>query len=402
MLELIKKNKKERKLDETLPVSNVQYPSSVREWDNSIYLYTKSNLNLIPYASKITKKLIKGILSIYNQKVEKKLRTKRLLVRFRRLSSNRIYLSDGEYKHTNNTVLINIYIFNREIYNYIYKLKNRYLNKFFVRNSVNKRIINKLKSINDKGTSIIKSLNKDKFYILNRLNIMQKGENYKINIIKGLFSKTESFYQKIIKLTMRKLRLYFVYRQLVHINRSKLNYNYLYVLKKQLEKIYNKNVDFNLINLNRFYLNSDILFDSVKLKLTRNRRKLRKIFNKIKNKVKVHSKKYSLDYTNSYKTSLKKVGNNLTLKNNVFDSLKYKHVTGFRLEARGRLNKRFTAARSITKLKHKGNLLNLDSSVRGLSSVILKGNLRSNLQYTKLNSTTRIGSFGLKGWISGY
>jgi hypothetical protein len=26
--------------------------------------------------------------------------------------------------------------------------------------------------------------------------------------------------------------------------------------------------------------------------------------------------------------------------------------------------------------------------------------LSSNLQYTKLNSKTRIGSFGIKGWIS--
>jgi hypothetical protein len=77
-------------------------------------------------------------------------------------------------------------------------------------------------------------------------------------------------------------------------------------------------------------------------------------------------------------------------------------LAGFRLEANGRLNRRYTASRSINKVKYKGSLLNIDSSYKGLSSVLLRNNLSSNLQYTKLNSKTRIGSFGLKGWVSGY
>ena len=85
------------------------------------------------------------------------------------------------------------------------------------------------------------------------------------------------------------------------------------------------------------------------------------------------------------------------MKKIIFNNLKYKRVTGFRLEARGRLGRRYTASRSVFKLKYKGNLLNLDSSYKGISSVILKGNLKSNIQYTKLKSKTRIGSFGLKG-----
>ena len=76
-------------------------------------------------------------------------------------------------------------------------------------------------------------------------------------------------------------------------------------------------------------------------------------------------------------------------------------LTGFILEVKARLSKRYTASRSVHKMKYKGNLINLDSSYRDLSSVILKGNLKSNIQYTKLKSKTRIGSFGIKGWISG-
>ena len=39
---------------------------------------------------------------------------------------------------------------------------------------------------------------------------------------------------------MRKLRLYFYYKQLIYINKSKLNYNYLRSLKKHIKKLYNK------------------------------------------------------------------------------------------------------------------------------------------------------------------
>lgn len=85
----------------------------------------------------------------------------------------------------------------------------------------------------------------------------------------------------------------------------------------------------------------------------------------------------------------------------VLDEIKYKRLGGVRLEANGRLGRRYTASRSVNRLKYKGNLINLDSSYKGLSSVILKGNLRANLQYSKFSSKTRIGSFGIKGSVSG-
>ena len=88
---------------------------------------------------------------------------------------------------------------------------------------------------------------------------------------------------------------------------------------------------------------------------------------------------------------------NKSLSQFIIKKLKYKDVTGFRIEAKGRLTKRYTASRSLLKVKYKGNLLNIDSSLKGLSSVLLKGNLKSNIQYTKLASKSRIGSFGIKG-----
>jgi len=82
---------------------------------------------------------------------------------------------------------------------------------------------------------------------------------------------------------------------------------------------------------------------------------------------------------------------------NTMDSLKYKSVSGIRLEVAGRLTKRNTAARSVFKLRYKGNIKNTDSSDKGLSTVMLRGHAKSNLQYSMSNSKIRIGSFGLKG-----
>lgn len=343
-------------------------------------------------------KIIKSFFSVYNKILEKKIRTKRLLLRLRRLSSNRIYLSNSEFKHNNNSVLINIYIFNRQKHNYISKLKNIFLRKILGKKKVKKNLVKLLKSIYVKGLDTIKQVNKNKYLLIKALNIIEKNKNYKIKTLKNLSDdKTVFFYKKYLRLKMKKIRLYFFYKQLIYLNRSKLNYTYLRLLKKNLENLYNKNVEFNLVNLKRFYLNSDILSESIKLKITRNRKKMRNILNKLKNKVKIHKKILFLGSKPAVEDKLKKIKDTKLLKKIIFNNLKYKRVTGFRLEARGRLGRRYTASRSVFKLKYKGNLLNLDSSYKGISSVILKGNLKSNIQYTKLNSKTRIGSFGLKG-----
>jgi len=400
MLNLLKVKKIKKELINPLTTKFKHFPSSVREWNNSIYVFNKNTLNLIPSTTITAMKIIKGFFSVYNKGLEKKMRSKRLLLRLRRLSSNRIYLSRGEFKHINNNVSINIYMFNRQKHNYLSKIKNIYLKKFLAKKKINTNLVKTLRSIYQKGLDCLREVNKDKYLLIRALDVVEKNKKYKINTFKSLYNYTLFFYKDLLNLTMKKLRLFFLYKQLVYLNKSKLNYTYLRLLKKHLENLYNKNVEFNLINLNRFYLNSDILFESVKLKLTRNKRKMRKILNKIKDKVKIDQKKLSLDSTNEV-NKLNQINDVKLLKTTVFNNLKYRHVTGFRLEARGRLSRRYTASRSVFKLKYKGNLLNLDSSYGGLSSVMLKGNLKSNLQYTELNSKTRIGSFGLKGWVSG-
>ena len=94
-------------------------------------------------------------------------------------------------------------------------------------------------------------------------------------------------------------------------------------------------------------------------------------------------------------------GKKKTKREEILNSLEHKMVNGIFIEASGRLSKRFTAARSLHKDIHIGSLRNINSSYKGLSSSMLRGHAKSNVQYSKESSKTRNGSFGLKVWISG-
>jgi hypothetical protein len=52
------------------------------------------------------------------------------------------------------------------------------------------------------------------------------------------------------------------------------------------------------------------------------------------------------------------------------------------------------------KRKWKGGLKNVDSSFRGLSTIMLRGIVKSNLQYSTISSKNRNGAYGVKGWVS--
>jgi hypothetical protein len=74
---------------------------------------------------------------------------------------------------------------------------------------------------------------------------------------------------------------------------------------------------------------------------------------------------------------------------------------GIRLEAKGRLTKRYRADRALFKINWKGGLKNIDSSYKRLPSVNLRGYLEPNLEYSIFTSKRHIGAFAVKGWISG-
>jgi hypothetical protein len=404
MLNLIKSNIKEKSIVKAEEKkSEKHFPSALREWNNSIYVFNKNALNLIPSTTLTAINLIKSFFNLYNSTVERKMRTKRLLLRLRRLSLNKIFVSNGEFKHTNNKVTITLYIFNRQKRSYLNRMKKMRFFSFYTyqqKSNIAKKIMRESK------LKILHFLKKNESTLLTviKINELINKSNKKVNYgsVIDLCKYVRIFYKKYTTKSYIYIKTFFYYKQLLFINRIKYSYTYLKHLKNILERLYNKNVEFNLVNIKRFYLNSDILSESITIKLTKNRRKMLRYMKNIKKKVKVNKKRILLiKPVREIKESISmdKIADNK--KNLVFSTLKYKDVTGFRLEARGRLTRRYTASRSVSKVRYKGNLLNIDSSHRGLSTILLKGNLRSNLQYTKLKSKTRIGSFGIKGWVSG-
>jgi hypothetical protein len=323
---------------------------------------------------------------LYNKNIDYKLRTGRLSLRNRNLSSNKIHLSNGEFKHTSDKVIITLYVYNRQMNVYTRIIKYNYAR--VLKNKIVK--INKLFDlIKLKGIRSLSKVTSIKYLFKNVLNMKSNVLNMDI-----LYNFTINFYKRFINKSLYKLKLYLYYKELLYINESKFNFTYLQYLKKYLEKVYNKNVEFNFVNLRHFYLNSDILVESIALRIKRDRRKLHK-------KLKIFTKNVKLyENINLYKKF--NIINNryidkIFLNKFIFKNVKYKYITGFRLRIYGRLVNRFTASKSITILYNKGHLLNIDSSYKGLSSSILKGNLKSNMQHTIVNSRTRVGSFGIRG-----
>lgn len=370
--------------------SSKHFPSSNREWKSSIYAYNKNNLNLIPVTDSYALNIIKIYFSLFNRNIERKLRTKRLRFRSRKFTTNKVYISNGEFKHTNDKVIINIYMFNRQINNY------RYLTKTI--KSKLRRYIEVSKDLFFKKAKILKKKALSSLF-LNQIKML-KSKNLRTR--NYITINMDRFCKRIINRQRKKRLLYWYYKQIKFINKSKFTYIYLQYLKQQLSVIYNKRVEFNFINLKRFYLNSDIVSEFLTKKIRFKRKKASAYLNKVKNKIIVKRIKHLLVNNKVNKLGKKINLTNTKLSRSIINNLKYRSVTGFRVEARGRLTKRYTASRTVLRMEYKGNLLNIDSSIKGLSSVLLKGNLRSNIQYTQLAYKSRIGSFGIRGWISGY
>lgn len=365
----------------------------------------------MPVASNYIIKLIKGYFNLSNLKLEKILRKERLRNKSVKLSTNKIFLSDGEFKHTNDKVIITLYLYNRQKYNYLYKIKKGY-EKLFLK----ARFLKKLSQVKSVGLNILKKQKQKRNDLLKIL----PGYKARVSLLQHLQ------YNNFVKKSLNKLEYYMFYKQLLYINKNKFNYSYLQGLIYLIKKIFNKNVELNLVNLKYFYFNSDIFSQPLVLKLRRKRNLLRylkacvrkvkikktneklnnyffdlnklfdikhiDILNNLLNKLLINNEK---NYSSS--TNLKHKYDTSLLKKIVLNNIKYKRVSGVRLEAAGRLTKRYTASRSRYKVIYKGNLENTLSSVRGYSSVLLRGNFKPNLQYTKLNSKSRIGSFGVKG-----
>jgi hypothetical protein len=213
------------------------------------------------------------------------------------------------------------------------------------------------------------------------------------------------FYEAKYKIILEKeINRIVYYKQLLSLNKSKFEDNYLSRLKPLISKIYQKDIEFNIINLKNISLDSNIFTKAISLKIKNRNNKLLKVLRRSLDTIMFSSKPRrsssgvpAAPRINNYYTPNNIENKNKTLLNTIYNTIKYKKIAGARLEAKGRLTRRLTASRSVFKIKWKGSLKNLDSSYKRLSSVMLRGNIRSNIQYSIVNSKTRNGAFGIKG-----
>ena len=236
------------------------------------------------------------------------------------------------------------------------------------------------------------------------------------------------------------------FNYLLMINNVKFEKPFIWELARLVKNIYNKEVEFNIINLNKMHLNSDIYTQAVSLKLRNRDNKLFKVLTRSLSRVKLPnvsrtSEKYYKDNKDEYlinkirnayinsmindntkadplnnllsnffsttenlEIEIKKrssiIKRPISLYRYIIRSLKHLKLAGIRVEAKGRLTRRFTASKSVFKVRWKGGLKNVDSSFKGLSAIMLRGDRKSNVQYSVLSSKNRNGAFGVKSWVS--
>ena len=416
-------------------------PPVVKEWKNSVYNYNPKNIMNYPVYDLNINSLIKSYFNLYFN--HKYVGHKYISRKRKRKSLNKIFVSKAEIKHTNSKAIITIYIYNREkltLLKKIIKLIN-ILPKFM------ELLINEKKLVKFLSLPWITNQN-----LVNNSSILLKLVNYKIRYD---FKKLDNMlYTRIIRLVKNISKILITirrYRLRLSLNKYKLEEQFLYELSQLISKFYGKKVEFNIVSLKSIAYNGDIFTEILTSKIKKEKSntvlKMNALLSKIvlpkvntiiergkieksvdlelvSNKFK-NANVSSIIENNLSKDSLNKILFDLYYKNLsqenklnpdslftnkdyylkirdiVLDNIKYKNMGGARLTVKGRLTRRYRADRAVYKLKWKGGLKNIDSAFKGLSSVVFRGYLDSNVDKSMYTSKRLIGSFAVKGWFSG-
>lgn len=278
--------------------------------------------------------------------------------------------------------------------------------------------------------SILTRHNKAYFDISKEISANQKS------LVLAKAKTLNSLLVRYITKAFQKEVLSIMFKSLVSFNKAKFEKQYALPLANQLSMLYDKPVSFNFIKVRYPYMNSSIFAQTLAVKITNRKNNLLHVLNNSLEMLKlpdvnnlqiyndIYNRKMILQNPSISNVSIKpfvraKTASFLNLSttndlidpllsttianydksliSEVFNKLHDKHVKGIRIEVSGRLTKRYTASRSVSKLKYKGNIKDNDSSIKGLSSVLLRGMAKPNVSYSFTSSKVRTGSFGVKG-----
>ena len=422
------------------------FPPYITEWANSIYCYNNNIVKQLPSLDVNAYNLVKSYFNLYIVKYNEITRTKRSRIRRKKSSTKRLIAGKPSLKHTNDKVNIIISTYDRNSIYYMTKIANT----LTIDQIRRKKYLYFFKNLRDKFISLKHKTTKSSRMLIKLFNKLSLDKEKLITDgCKSLKILNKIYLNDFINKVMWNEIISIRYKQCICFEQSKYEEQHAQLLIGLLEKIYDKQVVLDIVNLKSFYNSSSIFSNALvtKLKMKKNR-----VVNVLGysldtfnippiDRVKVYDEMYNrkvfkqnafmknivldnkraLDNTESndiIDRSLSKDSqvysfispfneikqkkldmSNINL-NRVIESLKNKFTKGIRVEVAGRLTKRNTAQRSIYKLRYKGNIRNVDSSMKNLSTVLLRGHAKSNLTYTRAKSRLRIGAFGLKTWIS--
>lgn len=469
-------------------VGDIQYfPAWSKEWRNSVYHFNSNLIKNFPAYDINIVKLIKAYFSIYFN--HQFLNYRYIQSKKRILSFNKIFFARPEIKHTNSKAIVTLYTYNREKIALLYKLarvsilswkllcflkegkgissvtywktfKSRKLNpkwddwekkwgKYNIPSELKKkkwlwykkkiqvteysRYMGFLKKIE----RIFFRLNMI-FFIIKDKNLLQDFYGYLI-VLKRCKIKAKQQANKWAKLVFkRELILLRKLKFKLNLNKYKFQEKFLCGLRNLISNIYNKQIEFNIVNLKNIIFNTDLFTEISTKKIKKRNSRVLKIMHIMLNKAKlprvnrikekgrivktvnydlIENKYRSLNlkdilsgelnldnllnslYFNVNEKILPKV--QAKLYNIIFNSIKYKNMAGIRMEVKGRLTPRYRADRSVYKLRWKGGLKNIDSSYKGLSVRKNRGHLNPNVSYSIFSSKRRVGAFAVKGWMAG-
>ena len=415
-------------------------PSFTKEWKNTIYSFNKNILKNIPVNNLTINKIIKSYFNLYFKNNEFLGYTKNLKLKKRRNLLQRIFVSDAELKYTNNKAVITLYVVNREKR----VLTNKYLtiNKIISQHLLNRAYLLFINKISAIYTELNKY--KNQYFFIKEIVTKKKFINYKLSYLNTFITLKHLYLKKtwsvlLDKYSLTSLKLVRKFYLAYSLNQYK--FNKLKLLPKLsiiLTKILGRKVEYNIINLKSIAYHTDLFTNVLALKLRNIKNNYMKSIFSILNRAYIprtntiierssiknadllpFSSEYKdlkiishLSKTENNNNNLDELLNKLDSRNSdknttknihniVYNSIGYKNMGGIRLEVKGRLTKRYRADRSIYFVKWKGGLKNIDSSFQGLSSVLFRGNTKSNTSYSLSTGKRRIGAFAVKGWIGG-
>ena len=439
-----KKTKTQSKFLQNTQSKTIFYPYPTKEWFNSVYSYNKSYIKSLIINDKVVNKLIYTYCNTLQDKI--KILFKRRRDNKIRYSADKVYVNNIEVRHYNNKIVLNLLIFNKSkllieesIRNFItliiteqnnnrkemkYIAENELnLGKPIISNSKRKDSIEKISMSNTMWINEKENLSKNKASssdIENRVFHTLKNDffildKWNISIVKNITNVIEHFMNLITYKYVNLIKTYdhltelakknfktksdiLNYSKSINFNKSRFNNMNLnwgnYGIISLLEKLYKKKTVMDVIELKGIHLSSGAFVSALALKLRNRKNSIVTILRKaILKMVKIPD----LHTLITFDDNIEQVN-----KDNIVKTLKTQVVSGVRFEGAGRLTRRLTAERSVSKNRHAGPLKNVRSSFNTESSTMLRGYMKSNLEYNVINSKTKNGTFGLHCWVSSH